>query len=247
MIMALTIDVRKIVDAYSGHTWGDGKNPWEYVQDALPHIFDFPINVDTWDNAQVMEEKRKTQAEIDEINNSVKLEIETAIINHYLPYIIAFESVGLWKQQMYSRFLDIMPGYNQKFKIISDKYEWRTFHDYEIYRDENRQDNGITNSVNTSTGNTTTLVGDYPTTGNTDAYASAKTEVTASANETNTDENSNTGTIHAEEYRIGATGKTPMNLQAEALSVVQNLILEIVEEFKDLFYYEVQLEGGWNI
>lgn len=262
-----SVDVKRIVDGYSGRKSYSKKPLADYVEIARHGIFDFDYGLNAWDNEQVDESKHKTPEEIEAYNEIIRKQLETTIINHYFNYEIAFETVGRWKQALYAKLLEIMPYYNQMFVIQSDKYMWRTFHDYEIYRDynENRDTDGTLNNTQNRNDSETThtiinndnVFGNFPNASASDGYATNKTEIdevdditrngtyTTLDSQVSTDDTDVTG--HFEEYRIGATGKTPMNLMKEAYDINVNIYMLIVDELKDLFYFTIDFDGGYTL
>lgn len=228
-----TVDVAKIVDAYSGRQFGDFRNGniQVYIKKSLDGIFNFDFPVEAYDNARMPDDKQLTDAQIAEINKTVRTNIEYAIIDHYYNYEIAFETVGRWRQALESKLNDVMPYYNEMFQIQADKIAWNNALSYRATKDYEH------------TGNTDvqgeSVFGDFPNAKVSDGYATNKTE-TADKTDTKVVD-------YTEEKRYGSFIYNPFDLQKKAYDNIKNIYLMIAEEMKDLFYFTVDLDGGYSL
>lgn len=228
-----TIDVAKIVDAYSGREFGDFRNGniQTYVKKSLNGIFNFDFPVDAYDNARMPEEKQLTVEQIAEINKTVRTNIEYTIIDHYYNYEIAFETVGRWRQALESKLNDIMPYYNELFQIQADKIAWDNALSYKSIRDYTHKGNTKVDGES--------IFGDFPNAKVTDGYATNKTETNDKSRSKIVDK--------TEEKRYGSFIYNPFDLQKKAYDNVKNIYLMIADELKDLFYFTIDMDGGYSL
>lgn len=234
------------------------------IETAIPYIFDFAMNVVPFDNERVEETKRKTPEELAEMAATYKHEVCKAILKKYWRYDLNAETIPDWKRRL-SYLLDVaLVEANNKWQILNDKFEWRTFYDYDIHLEETRDGTNLSESngefENTSESDATTsassLAGDYPNAG-LDAFATNETNdnQTSNGSETNNGATSDTtnGETHEEthrrEYRIGATGQTPMDIQKKALDLTEymNILDDINTAVRPAFIYTITLGGDFTL
>ena len=213
----------------------------EIIDTAIPYLFDWGGTVDAWDNDKVAETSRKTDAQITALNTAIAYEFKKAILLEYC-HKSPVMTLDNWKWAMHARWNREIDYFNDSLQIALDTYEWRTFEDYHIYHDGTNNVTTSATSNGTTHGETENKTGDYPNAGDY-AYATGISETTADTTASQTDNGTATTADNWTEYRIGATGQTPIDLQKKAYEVIRNLTKEWVLLFEDLFYYDIEEMG----
>lgn len=242
----MAIRMRTLIDDLAGYTEPTFRFA-EQLDKAVPLVFNFPFPLVVFDNERVEESKHKTPEEIDALNKAMVHEIERAILaDHYYDYLFT-TNIERFRETLYAHILKNVNEWSDKFQIYSDKYQWRTFYDYDIHHDGTITGDTDNTASATSVGssNTVSKAGDYPNDDTyEDAFATAKstndTESTGH-NDSMAHEDSITHDVWRE-YRIGATGKTPVDVQIKAFENVQNIVGDIVKSFEKFFYFDYDLE-----
>lgn len=135
-----TTELRYICENYAAEQESvDGMGVSDVIALALPKIFDFDFPI------------------YDESYRSV---IETKIIKHYYTREIGLETVGLWKLKLETKMNEIMPFYNNLYKVAGE--EFNPFGNVDLVTKRLSEDEGDRNELGKNTGTETT-----DTTGNT--------------------------------------------------------------------------------
>lgn len=129
-----TTEVRFICENYAGKQESvDGMEVNDVIALALPKIFDFDFPI---------------------YDESYRNVLETKIIKHYYTREIGLETVGLWKLKLETKMNEIMPFYNNLYKVAG--VEFNPFGNVDITTRRLSEDEGNRNELGKNTGTETT-------------------------------------------------------------------------------------------
>ena len=168
------------------------------------------------------------------------------IYMHYADYCIAYPYVEQWQDHMEQVMNEIMPYYNEVYKlewqslhggIDGDEITFRTFEDYHIYTTDSR--------TNVGTNNSTTANIDYPDIGVGSVSLSDNDKNYVSNKNASTGNNTDNSNGTSETWRIGATGKDPFTMKKIAQDAINNVDAMVIEDKKlrELFYFNFNEMG----
>lgn len=228
-----TTEVRFICESNSGLLESAGyASVNDILKKSAPKIFnfDFPI-----------------------FDESYRLPLEIKILKHYYTREIGAETVGLWKLWLDQRMNEIMPIYNERYKLKTDalKDKVKLFNNVDLQTTRTTEDTGNTStkgsskSSGTSSSTSKDMYSETPQgalhgvdtlTYLTD-YRRIEDESSESANGENTTNTDVTNTQTYIEHITGRNGgRDYMELYAQAYNDLVNIDTEIIDELSDLFF-----------
>lgn len=225
-----TTELRFIVESYNDNKSSDNKSADEFIEKALPKLFNF--------NFPIYDENYRNT-------------LELKIVRHFYTREICCETVGRWKMFLRDRLNMIMPYYNDLYK--SATFEFNPLYDHNLTTSFKKEANGSNNDTMNSSNNQTTnnsstdwsLHSDTPQGAISDVdamtYLSDATKGTdKSEQNTNGSASSNAvGTYKdTESYTQTVQGLT--QLPSEALNKYRETLINIdqmiINELDDLFF-----------
>lgn len=143
IVSKYTTELRYICETFAGFDESKGNESIdEIINKSIPHIFNFNYPIYNENHRHTLEEK---------------------ILRHFYFREIGFETVGMWKFRLQSKFMEIMPYYNDLYRSV--EYLIDPLEDVDFTRVVNGEDVGDStdhgtsnqnsnyNSANTTSGN----------------------------------------------------------------------------------------------